>query len=98
VILAVLPATVLAMITACSPPTISSAPEHIAARRPDHPITLTLLDGSGDLRVYQKIYQDFAKTHPDLVGEIRFVTAFSPDVLGKVRAQELKCGTSAGNG
>jgi hypothetical protein len=44
-----------AMIVACGPPTISSAPEHIAARKPGHPITLTLLNGSGDLQVYQKI-------------------------------------------
>jgi putative spermidine/putrescine transport system substrate-binding protein len=78
-----------ALVAACAPPTLSSAPEDIVPRRPAHPITLTLLDGSGDLAVYQTIYQDFAKTHPDLVRSIRFEAAASPDVLGKLRAEEL---------
>ncbi|GAB3002579.1 extracellular solute-binding protein [Amycolatopsis acidiphila] len=88
-ILAVAVVLAAAVTAACSPPSLSAAPEHITPRKPGHPITLTLLDGSGDLQVYQKIYNDFAKAHPELVSGIRYETASSPDVLGKLRAQEL---------
>ncbi len=74
---------------ACAPPTLSSAPENITPRAPSKPIDMTILDGSGDLQVYQAIYQDFAKAHPHLVDTIHFQTAASPDVLGKLRAQAL---------
>jgi putative spermidine/putrescine transport system substrate-binding protein len=77
------------LLAACAPPQVSSAPLNITPVKPKHPITMTLLDGGGDLAVYQGIYQDFVKTHPDLVKSIRFETASAPDVLGKLRAQEL---------
>jgi putative spermidine/putrescine transport system substrate-binding protein len=78
-----------ATLAGCSPPSLSTAPPDVEPRKPAQPITLTILDGSGDLQVYQKIYNDFAKARPDLVSTIRYETAASPDVLGKLRAQEL---------
>jgi putative spermidine/putrescine transport system substrate-binding protein len=78
-----------ATLAGCSPPSLSSAPPDVDPHKPAQPITLTLLDGSGDLQVYQKIYNDFAKARPDLVSGIHYETASAPDVLGKIRAQEL---------
>lgn len=78
-----------AALVACSPPTLSSAPPDIVPREPAQPIELTILDGSGDLLIYQEIYDDFAKARPDLVSTIRYETASGPDVLGKLRAQVL---------
>ncbi|GHH81925.1 ABC transporter substrate-binding protein [Streptomyces sulfonofaciens] len=74
---------------ACAPPTLGSAPQNITPRAPKHPIDMTILDGSGDLAVYQAVYSDFAKTHPHLVRALHFQTAAAPDVLGKLRAQAL---------
>lgn len=74
---------------ACSPPELSAAPRNITPRKPDRPIELVLLDGAGNFDVYQKIYSDFAKTHPHLAKRIYFETASAPDVLGRLRAQAL---------
>jgi putative spermidine/putrescine transport system substrate-binding protein len=84
-------AMVLAL-TACGAPGAQNTGEEapaITPVKPESPITLTLLDGAGNVTVSRAIYDGFAAAHPELVSSIEYQTAPAPDVAGKVRAQQL---------
>jgi putative spermidine/putrescine transport system substrate-binding protein len=77
-------------LTACGAPGApGNSDEPITPARPSSPITLTLLDGAGNVTVNRAIYDGFAAAHPELVSSINYQSAPAPDVAGKVRAQQL---------
>ncbi|WP_329537523.1 extracellular solute-binding protein (plasmid) [Streptomyces sp. NBC_01450] len=67
----------------------SSSPETLTPKKPTKPISLTVLDGGGDLTGGGKAAIDaFVKAHPDLVSKVTYQTAAATDVAGKIKAQQ----------
>jgi putative spermidine/putrescine transport system substrate-binding protein len=89
----VLLALALAVLVGCgSPPGAqnddqASAPDKPPAL-PKKPVTLTVLDVSGDLISSKELIQNFAKANPKLVKDVKFLTADAPSLVGKVKAQQ----------
>jgi putative spermidine/putrescine transport system substrate-binding protein len=74
---------------ACGAPTDPSpAAGQITPQRPSSPISLTVLDGGGDLKGGGQAAVDaFVKANPDLVSQVTYQTAAATDVAGKLKAQ-----------
>ncbi|NUR29831.1 MAG: extracellular solute-binding protein [Catenulispora sp.] len=67
-----------------SPAASTGAPE-----KPPKPISLTILDGGGDLKGGGQAAVDaFVKANPDLVSSVTYQTAAGTDVTGKLKAQQ----------
>jgi putative spermidine/putrescine transport system substrate-binding protein len=79
-------------LAACGAPGSSSSSESsgpVTPKKPSKPISLTILDGGGDLAGGGKAAIDaFAKANPDLVKSVTYQTAASTDVAGKIKAQQ----------
>jgi putative spermidine/putrescine transport system substrate-binding protein len=75
---------------ACGAPTDTSpASGELTPQRPSSPISLTILDGGGDLKGGGQAAVDaFVKANPDLVSQVTYQTAAAPDVAGKLKAQQ----------
>ncbi|MGI8696691.1 MAG: extracellular solute-binding protein [Mycobacteriales bacterium] len=87
---AVLAGLAASALVACTPPGKFETKADIQPARPDAPVVLTVLDGSGDLSSGGKvIFENFKKAHPELVKDILYEEAGAPDVVGKIRAQAL---------
>ncbi|WP_345606142.1 extracellular solute-binding protein [Pseudonocardia adelaidensis] len=82
-------AAVLALTACGAPGAQNTQAEAITPARPSSPITLTVLDGAGNVTVQRAIYDGFAAAHPELVSSINYQSAPAPDVAGKVRAQQI---------
>jgi putative spermidine/putrescine transport system substrate-binding protein len=83
-----------AVLSACGAPTSpaasSSSANAITPAKPSSPITLTILDGGGDLKGGgQAAIEAFAKANPDLVKSVTYQTAAATDVTGKIKAQQM---------
>lgn len=79
----------VACLLACTPPGKYRSGADVAPRKPGQPVSLTILDGSGDLAGSKVIFENFQKAHPELVKSISYQTAGAPDIVGKLRAQAL---------
>jgi putative spermidine/putrescine transport system substrate-binding protein len=55
---------------------------------PSKPVSLTVLDVSGDLTSTQQLIENFKKANPKLVTSVKFLTADSPALVGKVKAEQ----------
>jgi putative spermidine/putrescine transport system substrate-binding protein len=55
---------------------------------PSKPVTLTVLDVSGDLISTKELIQNFQKANPKLVKDVKFLTADAPSLVGKVKAEQ----------
>jgi putative spermidine/putrescine transport system substrate-binding protein len=78
-------------VSACGAPGSSSSQSTSPAtpQKPAKPITLTVLDGGGDLKGGgQAAIDSFVKANPDLVKGVTYQTAAATDVAGKVKAQQ----------
>ncbi|HVV18280.1 MAG TPA: extracellular solute-binding protein, partial [Pseudonocardiaceae bacterium] len=86
---ALLLVAVAGLAVACGAPTadVGSAPSSVP-KLPDKPITVTILDVSGDLLTSKPAIQAFAAKNPNLVGKVDFETGAPTDVAGKVQAQQ----------
>jgi putative spermidine/putrescine transport system substrate-binding protein len=72
---------------ACGAPT-DTGPGQTTPQRPSSPISLTILDGGGDLKGGGQAAVDaFVKANPDLVSQVTYQTAAATDVAGKLKAQ-----------
>jgi putative spermidine/putrescine transport system substrate-binding protein len=92
VLAAVLGAAALALAACGSPPgadngSTGSGPAKPPAL-PSKPVTLTVLDVSGDLVSTQALIKNFQKANPKLVKKVKFVTATSPELVGKIKAEQ----------
>ena len=58
------------------------------AAKPQTPLTLSIVDAAGNLALTQPAFDNYRKAHPDLVARMAFTKAPSPEVPGKIRAQQ----------
>ncbi len=58
------------------------------AKLPSSPVALNVIDAAGNLALTQPIFDNFAKAHPELVSRFTFNKAPSPELPGKIRAQQ----------
>jgi putative spermidine/putrescine transport system substrate-binding protein len=82
----------LALATGCGP----SAPEEPkeapkqqgAPALPKEPVTLNVIDVAGNLALTQDAIRRYQRQHPELVRKVNFTKAPSPELAGKVKAQQ----------
>ena len=55
---------------------------------PDSPVTLNIIDVAGNLHLTQQIFENYKAQHPKLVDKITYTKATSPELAGKVKAQQ----------
>jgi len=56
--------------------------------KPGKPVTLNILDVAGNLQLTQGMIDDFVKQHPDVISKVTYSKAPSPDLVGKIKAQQ----------
>lgn len=56
--------------------------------KPKSPLTLNVIDAAGNLALTQPAFDNYRKNHPDLVSRIAFTKAPSPELPGKIKAQQ----------
>ncbi len=56
--------------------------------KPASPLSLNIIDAAGNLALTQPAFDSYRKEHPDLVGRMTFTKAPSPELPGKIRAQQ----------
>jgi putative spermidine/putrescine transport system substrate-binding protein len=59
-----------------------------APAMPKEPVTLNVLDVAGNLQLTKAAIEKYKKTHPKAVSRITYTTATSPELAGKVKAQQ----------
>lgn len=55
---------------------------------PASPVALNLIDVGGALALMQQAFDDYVKTHPNVVSKITYVKAPAPELAGKIKAQQ----------
>ncbi|MGI8953725.1 MAG: ABC transporter substrate-binding protein [Nocardioidaceae bacterium] len=55
---------------------------------PSEPVTLNILDVAGNLQLTQGMIESFVEENPDIVSDVTFETSTSPEMAGKVKAQQ----------
>lgn len=55
---------------------------------PEKPVTLTVMDSAGGLSVAKPLIEAFGKAHPELISKINYTTTTSPEMPGKLKAQQ----------
>lgn len=58
------------------------------AKLPSSPVALNVIDAAGNLALTQPIFDNFASKHGNLVSRFTFNKAPSPELPGKIRAQQ----------
>jgi putative spermidine/putrescine transport system substrate-binding protein len=56
--------------------------------KPKSPLSLNVIDAAGNLALTQPAFDNYRKDHPDLVSRIAFTKAPSPELPGKIKAQQ----------
>ncbi|MET0743716.1 MAG: extracellular solute-binding protein [Microvirga sp.] len=56
--------------------------------KPASPLSFNIIDAAGNLALTQPAFDSYRKEHPDLVGRMTFTKAPSPELPGKIRAQQ----------
>ena len=56
--------------------------------KPAQPVTLNILDVAGNLQLTQGMIDDFVKAHPDVISKVTYSKGTSPDLVGKIKAQQ----------
>jgi putative spermidine/putrescine transport system substrate-binding protein len=56
--------------------------------KPKSPLSLNVIDAAGNLALTQPAFDNYRKDHPDLVSRITFTKAPSPELPGKIKAQQ----------
>ena len=51
------------------------------------PVTLNIIDVAGGLALIKPAFEDFRKSHPELVSRIGYTLAPAPELAGKIKAQ-----------
>lgn len=81
----------LVMAAACGSPDSGDAEESSSGdvpTAPSEPVTLNILDVAGDLQLTQGMIDEFVKTNPDVVSGVTYTQATSPELAGKIKAQQ----------
>src|SRR3546814_1614414 len=56
--------------------------------KPESPLALNIIDAAGNLALTQPAFENYEAANPDLVSRIAFTKAPSPELPGKIRAQQ----------
>jgi putative spermidine/putrescine transport system substrate-binding protein len=56
--------------------------------KPKSPLSLNIIDAAGNLALTQPAFDNYRKNNPDLVSKMTFTKAPSPELPGKIRAQQ----------
>lgn len=56
--------------------------------KPASPLTISVIDAAGSLALTQPVFENYRKARPDLVGRFVFTKAPSPELPGKLKAQQ----------
>jgi putative spermidine/putrescine transport system substrate-binding protein len=65
-----------------------SFPAFAQVTKPKSPLSLNIVDAAGNLALTQPAFDNYRKDNPDLVSRIAFTKAPSPELPGKIRAQQ----------
>ncbi len=66
----------------------SAAPQASALQMPTSPVTLNLVDVSGDLVVAQPMIEAYKKQFPQYLANVVFDTGDATEIAGKLKAQQ----------
>jgi putative spermidine/putrescine transport system substrate-binding protein len=82
----------LALLAGCGP-SAPEAPKEAQTEKgapnlPAEPVTLNVIDVAGNLALTQDAIRRYQKEHPELVRKVNFTKAPSPELAGKVKAQQ----------
>lgn len=55
---------------------------------PKSPVTISIVDASGDLALTQRIFENYRQANPGVVSRFTFTKAPEPELPGKLRAQQ----------
>jgi putative spermidine/putrescine transport system substrate-binding protein len=55
---------------------------------PSQPVVLSILDVAGNLQLTQPMIDEFVKQHPEVISKVNYTKAPSPDLVGKIKAQQ----------
>jgi putative spermidine/putrescine transport system substrate-binding protein len=56
--------------------------------KPSRPVVLNILDVAGNLQLTQGMIDEFVTRNPDVISKVTFSKAPSPDLVGKIKAQQ----------
>jgi putative spermidine/putrescine transport system substrate-binding protein len=56
--------------------------------KPKNPLLINIIDAAGNLALTQPAFDNYRKSNPDLVARMSFTKATSPELPGKIRAQQ----------
>jgi putative spermidine/putrescine transport system substrate-binding protein len=63
-------------------------PAFAQVAKPKSPLSLNIIDAAGNLALTQPAFDNYRKNNPDLVSKMTFTKAPSPELPGKIRAQQ----------
>ncbi|MFT8242886.1 extracellular solute-binding protein [Roseomonas sp. BN140053] len=66
----------------------SGLPALAQVPRPRSPLTLNIIDAAGNLALTQRAFDNYRRTKPEMVSRMVFTKAPSPEVPGKIKAQQ----------
>ncbi|TDC90461.1 extracellular solute-binding protein [Actinomadura sp. 7K507] len=66
----------------------ASEPDAADVRMPSEAVTLNIIDVAGNLQLTEQIFENYKKAHPDRISKITYTKATSPELAGKVKAQQ----------
>jgi putative spermidine/putrescine transport system substrate-binding protein len=83
----------VALTTGCGPGAGEKEPQQAEKQRgapalPREPVTLNVIDVAGNLALTQDAIRRYQREHPQLVRRVNFTKAPSPELAGKVKAQQ----------
>jgi putative spermidine/putrescine transport system substrate-binding protein len=83
-------ATTVVALAACSAPGGGPAPEAtgVAPLNPSSPVVINVLDVAGNLQLTQGMIDEFKAQHPDVVSDITYQRATTPELAPKIKAQQ----------
>lgn len=81
----------LLLLGACSAPGGGGPAPEVTGEvpaEPSAPVTLNILDVAGNLQLTQGMIDEFKAQHPDVVSDITFTRATTPELAPKIKAQQ----------
>ncbi len=67
---------------------LGARPVFAQVPKPASPLSLNIIDAAGNLALTQPAFENYRKANPQLVSRIAFTKAPSPELPGKIRAQQ----------
>ena len=83
--------TVALLFSACSAPGAGGPAPEVTGdvpAKPASPVTLNILDVAGNLQLTQGMIDEFVAQHQDVVKEVTYSKATTPELAGKIKAQQ----------